>query len=365
MRRGVRVVLLLDAAAIAAAVAVVVLAAGLPLAARGRLDARAVAAVAVAAAAVAFALGAVLLVRAVARPVERLLGAAERLRGEAGLALLGDDAGGAGLGRAAVAFERLATALSEERSRLAAQVDALERARASLVRAERLATVGRLAAGVAHEIGNPLGAIAGYADLARGRVASGAPAPELDDFLARIAAETRRIDRIVRDLLDFARPAAPALGPVSISDALDDALRLARVQARFKAVAVELAIPEDLPAVRADRHRLAQVLLNVLLNAGDAMGGGGSVRVAARTSGATVEVDVADDGPGIPAADLARVFDPFFTTKPPGHGTGLGLAVCHGLMESFGGDISAENAPAGGAVLRLRFRAASSAVPAA
>jgi C4-dicarboxylate-specific signal transduction histidine kinase len=243
-------------------------------------------------------------------------------------------------------------------------VDELERAnraladaRESLVRTEKLATVGRLAAGVAHEVGNPLGAIAGYAEVARDRLRRGA-AGEADDFLARIGAEARRIDTIVHDLLDFARPAEPALAPVAVRAAVEAAVRLARPQPRFRGVEVALDLPAALPPALADARRLEQVLLNLLLNAGDAMGGAGRLEIGARAEAGVVEIAVADRGPGIPAGDLPRIFDPFFTTKPPGAGTGLGLSICHRLVESFGGSIEAANREGGGAVLRVRLRAA-------
>ncbi|WP_242371069.1 sensor histidine kinase [Anaeromyxobacter sp. SG26] len=375
MRPGVRPVLLLDLAAAGAAVAAVVLAAGLPLAARGALTPRALALVVVAGACAGVALGAALLFRAVARPVDRLLEAAERLGAGAHaealplLAPTGEPAASAGRGvaGAAVAFERLAGALVEERLRLAEKVAELERAngalvdaRESLVRAERLATAGQLASGIAHEVGNPLGAISGYAELARARLRDGRPAAlaQAAEFAERIAAETARIDRLVRDLLDLARPSAPEVRSVNVRGPLDAALRLARAQARFRAVDVTEAIPEDLPAVLADEQRLAQVLLNLLLNAGDATGGAGAVRVSAREDGPAVELAVEDGGPGFAAADLAHVFEPFFTTKPAGEGTGLGLAICRGIVEALGGEIRAGNAPGGGARVVLRLRRA-------
>jgi two-component system, NtrC family, sensor kinase len=366
-RATVRALLLLQLVALAAAVILLVLGLGLPLLGRGALSARALGTVAAIAGVALIALGAALLFRAVARPVERLLAAAERLGADAGLPLLGPpgDRESPGLGRAAVAFERLAGALGDERARLAAKVEELERANAELARAresllvsERLATVGRLASGIAHEVGNPLGAIAGYVELARNRVAAGAPAAEVDDFLARMGAETGRIDGIVRDLLAFARPAPPALAPTSVAAAVEGALRLARVQSRFRSVEVELAISPELPAVVADERRLGQVFLNLLLNAGDAMEGQGAVRIAAERAGDAVEVTVGDRGPGIAVEDRGRVFDPFFTTKEPGRGTGLGLAICHGILTSFGGAIAVGDRPGGGAELKLTFRAA-------
>ena len=373
MRSGIRPVLLLDLAAAGAAAAAVVLAAGLPLAARGALSPKALALVVLAGGAAGLALGAVLLFRAVARPMDRILAAGDRLgagaRGDA-LPLLAPPgepsmADGRGVAGAAVAFERLAGALADERVRLAEKVGELERANAalllareSLVRTERLATAGQLASGIAHEVGNPLGAISGYAELVRARLRDGGPAAvaQAAEFAERIVAETARIDRIVRDLLDLARPSAPEVRPVQVRGPLDAALRLARAQPRFRAVEVTEDVPADLPSALADEQRLAQVLLNLLLNAGDALSGAGAVRVSARADGATIELAVEDGGPGFAAADLPRVFEPFFTTKPAGQGTGLGLAICRGIVEALGGEIRAENAAGGGARVVVRLR---------
>lgn len=367
--RRLRLLLLLDVAAVGAAGAAVLLGLGLPLAAGGGVRAGEVALLALGVAAAGVAVGGLLLWRWVGQPVRRILDAAEALgAGAAGdlpfLAPPGEP-GGHGLSRAALAFERAGAALAAERARLADKVAELERANAellrareSLVTADRLATVGRLASGIAHEVGNPLGAITGYVELARARLRA-TPSPEVEDFLQRIGAEARRIDAIVRDLLDFARPAAPALAAVDVGAAVDAAVRLARVQARFRDVEVALDVPEPLRAL-ADERQLAQVLLNLLLNAADAVGGQGRVRVSARRGpGAEeVELEVADDGPGIAPEHLARVFDPFFTTKPPGQGTGLGLAVCHGIVGAFGGTITAANRAGGGASFRVALRAA-------
>jgi C4-dicarboxylate-specific signal transduction histidine kinase len=364
--------LALNAAALAAASAALLLAVALPLAGAGALRAPAVIALAAGEAVLVFVLGAAILARWVGRPVSRLLRAAERLEQEGGgLPVLGPpgEDGAPDLSRAAVAFERTVAALAAERARLAAKVVELEaanrglaEARESLLRAERLATVGRLAAGVAHEIGNPLGAVSGYVELARARLAAGRAAPEeVADFLARASAEAQRIDLIVRDLLDFARPAAVERVPVAVGEAVAAAVRLASVQARFAAVEVVLALPGALPPVLAEGRRLVQVFLNLLLNAGDAMGGRGRVRVEASHAAEWVEVVLADEGPGIPAEHLDRVFEPFFTTKDAGRGTGLGLSVCHGIVEGFGGSITAANRAGGGAAFRLRLHAAGAA----
>jgi two-component system NtrC family sensor kinase len=133
-------------------------------------------------------------------------------------------------------------------------------------------------------------------------------------------------------------------------------LRLATVQSRFKGVETEVDIPGDLPPVLAEERHLSQVILNLLLNAGDAMEGQGRVRVVGRRVGNRVEVEVSDSGPGIAKEDLPRIFDPFFTTKEPGEGSGLGLAICHSIVESLGGSIDASSGAKGGGVLTIRLR---------
>ncbi len=359
MRPSVRGLFLLQALALGAVAGVAVLALGLPLAARQALGLPGLALLSLLVALAVFGVGALLLLRSTARPVDRLLSAAARLRAGAGdLPILGgegDRARGDGAGsleRPAVAFERLAAALAEERERLAAKVReltasnaALAAAREGLLRAERLATVGRIAAGLAHEVGNPLGAVTGYAELAKGMLPPGCD-PELPGALERIAAAAARIDRTVRDLLDLARPMPPALGPVSLAGAVETALRLARGQARFREVEVEVALPPTMPAVLADEHRLVQVLLNLLLNASDAMKGRGKVRVTALTGppsppsplppgegeqrpvhveeGELVFLTVEDTGPGIAEADLPRVFESLLHHQGArsGHGPG-------------------------------------------
>ena len=358
--------LLLQAAGLAAVSVLLLVSGGLPLLARNALGPREFLLLVALDALVLLAAGAFILFRWVGRPLGRLLDAAGRLGAPGGLPPLGPpgDPGPPSLARAAVAFERTAAALQEERILLEGKVRELEatngrlgEAREGLLRQERLATVGRLAAGVAHEVGNPLGAITGYAALARAKLAGeGGP---VEDYLARIAAEAKRIDAIVRGLLDFARPSALELRPVSVAAAVEAAVRLARMQGRCRDLETELALPEGLPPALADERRLVQVLLNLLLNAGDATGGKGKAWISGAVEGGDLRIEVLDSGPGIPAEILPRVFDPFFTTKDPGDGTGLGLAVCHGILESFGGAI--EVAPSGaGARLVLRLRVAAS-----
>jgi signal transduction histidine kinase len=359
-----RLLLVLQLAAAAAVAAAGALALGLPLLAGRVLSAWALGGLVLVQALLVVAVGGRVLGRNLVAPLERLLRAASRLGRGGALPPLGppEDAHAGGPARAAIAFERIAAALADEQAQLRAKVAELEetnrmlgRAREQLARSERLAVVGQLAAGIAHEVGNPLGAVVGFAELARARLAGagGDGAHAAADCVARIAIEAKRIDGIVRDLLDFARPSPAAARGMSVPAAIEAAARLARAQPRCRDVSIALELAPELPLVRGDEGRLTQVFLNLLLNAGDAMGGRGTVRVGARVAGDQVEVEVADGGPGIPQEHLAQIFDPFFTTKPPGAGIGLGLSVCHRLVEAMGGTIQASNGERGGAVFRL------------
>jgi len=303
-------------------------------------------------AALVFAVTYVFMVRWIAGPAEALLVATERVGAGLDAPLLSD--AGPALGRLGTAFSRMESRLAEERARVRQQVAELQAmnleltaARDAAIRQEKLASVGRLAAGVAHEIGNPVSAILGYLELLK----ADGNAPR--DYVERIDRELQRIDRIVRDLLDYAKPRGTDLQAVKLRDVADRILRLARPQPRFRDLRIELQ--DDAPGAiaRADEHYLGQAILNLLQNAADAMEGKGTIRVflGADESRATLRVE--DEGPGIPPGDLPRLFDPFFTTKSPGQGTGLGLSLCHGWIEAMGGSLQASNRPGGGAELRI------------
>lgn len=231
----------------------------------------------------------------------------------------------------------------EEATRYAKE---LEQAQARLVRSERLASVGRLAAGLAHEIGNPIAAILGFEELL---LAGGLDEADQKDFLERMKRETERIHRILRDLLDFARPATNTLNadalatPGSVPNALDTARALLGPQKALRDVEMHLEVENDLPPVTLADEQLVQVLLNLLLNAADAVPAqGGRIDVRAKRYDQGVRVEVEDNGSGIAPEIRDRLFEPFTTTKEVGKGTGLGLAVCRGLLEGAGGSINAE-----------------------
>lgn len=308
----------------------------------------------------------VLLGRSIVRPVEELTRASEKIaRGRA------DDVrvpvrGAAEVARLAVAFNAMQAQLADERSALVRRLAELERAKRelesaqrSLVTSEKMASVGRLAAGVAHEIGNPLSAILGLVELVQ---TSDLPAEEQRELLRRVTKETERIHRIIRDLLDFARgdPAQPEDASCDLVEVVEDAVRLVGPQKDLRNVTIERRFAEDCPPARGAGARLAQVVLNLLLNAADAIEGEGVIRLEVHPidDGDRVELVVADTGPGIAKEVRDHLFEPFVSTKPAGQGTGLGLAVCHTIIERLGGTIDADDAPEGGARFTIRLPAA-------
>jgi two-component system NtrC family sensor kinase len=288
------------------------------------------------------------LTRLIVRPLDGLARAAERVAGGA-RRLLVPKTSVRELSELGTSFGIMTERLLEEEDKLRAKIDEVERAterlkeaQDRLVRSERLASVGRLAAGLAHEIGNPISALMGLQDL----VLAGGLSPEEErDFMQRMRRETERIHRILRDLLQFARPAAQPLSeepqePGDVEVAVRDTAALVAPQRSLKEVSLELELASDLPAVRLGHEQLMQVILNLVMNAADAVGAGGKIRVAAERSSGGVRLLVEDDGPGVDPRVVAQLFEPFVTTKEVGKGTGLGLAVCRGLVEAAGGSIA-------------------------
>lgn len=214
--------------------------------------------------------------------------------------------------------------------------------REQLIRSEKLASVGQLAAGVAHEIGNPLAAILGYVDILRAELTSAGTlsADERRDALERVKAETQRINRIIRDLLEYSRPSHEEASPTDPLRVVSSAQALLAPQSRFRKIAVVFQPAQGpWPSVLVSAGRLTQVLVNLLLNAADAMEGQGTILVSCSEEGERVRLTVADEGPGIPADLQRKIFDPFFTTKAPGRGTGLGLSISRAIVESLDGTL--------------------------
>jgi signal transduction histidine kinase len=295
------------------------------------------------------------LTRLIVRPVDALAHAAERVASGARkfavprTAVLELTALGSSL-------HTMTERLIAEEDKLRNKVNEVEHAtlslretQAQLVRSERLASVGRLAAGLAHEIGNPIAALMGLEDLL---LDGGLEPDEQRDFLQRMRRETERVHRILRDLLEFARPSAATSEPPQPGDvesAIHDTAALVMPHPALREVDLALDVHRDLPLVALGREQLVQVLLNLVLNAADAVGPGGHIRIEASATARAVSLTVSDDGPGVAAAVRERLFEPFVTTKDIGKGTGLGLAVCRGLVEAVGGTIELDTTAARGA----------------
>jgi two-component system, NtrC family, sensor kinase len=339
-------------------------------------------------------MGSLLLSRVIINPLKRLVQMSERIA-EGDLESPTGTSGGDEVGKLFSSFTHMASRLREDRAKMEEYIQSLEkvnrelrRAQDEVIRSEKLASIGRLAAGVAHEVGNPTGAILGYLDLL---IKGGLTPGEEREILRRTGNEAERVRRIIRELLDFARPSPRMEEEVEINQVIDRALSLLSHQKKvWEQIRVVKKFQPDLPKWKGDSHQLQQVMVNLFLNAADALssadpaqtGKERELRITTRAllleeaSGrldappqrrkedspgrnysllrsrrdpqdslprevrAALEVEVEDTGPGIPPEALGKVFEPFYSTKPPGEGTGLGLAICLRILESYGGKIS-------------------------
>jgi signal transduction histidine kinase/ActR/RegA family two-component response regulator len=259
-------------------------------------------------------------------------------------------------------------ALAADNARLYEQVRSqlreLQETQAQLLQAGKMAAVGKLVAGVAHELNNPLAVVLGQADL----LTQSTRDPDVLKRTDKIRTSARRAAKIVRELTTFARPQPTALADVKIADVVDHALDLRRQALSVRGVGLSVEAAPDLPLLHADEVQLQQVVLNLLLNAEYAVTQSGrppKIVVRLTGEGDWVRLAVSDSGPGIRPEVLPRIFEPFFTTKPIGEGTGLVLSISFRIVEAHGGRISAESAPDGGAKFVVSLpavaRAASSA----
>jgi len=218
----------------------------------------------------------------------------------------------------------------------------------AVARAEKLAAVGRLAAGVVHEINNPLATISACAESLEARLNEGAfdSSPERDDlreYLGLIRSEAFRCKSITMGLLDFSRTRASQHVTIDLADVIRSAARLLSHQKRSPEVQFILEIAVDLHPVSGDPGQLQQAVIALAANGFDAMGDSGTLSIVAHNSDEQVVVEVSDTGVGIPPENLAKIFEPFFTTKEIGRGTGLGLAVCYGILTEHGGTLDVQS----------------------
>jgi two-component system NtrC family sensor kinase len=311
------------------------------------------------------------------------------------------------IGQLISSFNRMIERLKENQESLDDHLRSLEsanrqlkQAQEELIRTEKLASIGRFAAGVAHEVGNPLGAILGYTSILQ---QGGIEREEEKDYLNRIEKEIERINRIVRELLDFSRPSKFEIREVNVNKVVENALSLLSYQKNFKNIQTQLNLQLNLPLIKGDDSQLSQVLINIILNGVDAMPDGGTLAIQSeeylvedsfpirkhrpyptRRRGDPMESDylhlrkadpisvlltkfskgdrlvrirISDTGVGIKKEDLERIFDPFFTTKSPDKGTGLGLSISLRIVESMGGEIRVESEIGKGSAFELYFPA--------
>ncbi len=237
--------------------------------------------------------------------------------------------------------------------------DNLRRTQEQLVHSEKLAAVGQLISGVAHELNNPLTAILGYSQLL---TSSGQMGPQGMEYSDKLYKQAQRTHRIVQNLLSFARQHKPERMPVRINQVVEDTLALRDYDLRMSNIRVNLELAPDLPVTAADPYQLQQVFLNLVNNAVDAIlerSTDGDLWVRTGANGDKLFIEFTDSGPGV--QDASRVFDPFYTTKPVGKGTGLGLSICYGIITEHGGTIRVRNIPTRGAsfTIELPFQPAA------
>lgn len=274
-----------------------------------------------------------LVVRTISRPLQRITLAAVRVtEGNYGTEVEGrqsnDEIG------------LLATSFNEMSRKMANDIEQLKNLNEQLTRTEKLAAMGTLAAGVAHEVNNPLASISSLIQLMQAK-------QNLDESteenLRLIQTQIQRITQVTKDMMDFARVRPAAKSLININDISDTALRLASFDKSFQRLQLTKDYAVDLPKILVDSDQLQQVFLNIFLNARDAMPNGGELSIKTSNGDNSIKVEISDNGIGIDENSAKQIFDPFFTTKPTGKGTGLGLAVCYGIITAHGGKIEVSN----------------------
>ena len=299
--------------------------------------------------------GIVLLSRIVVKPIHKLLRmTAEYKEGDIVPSLA--EASRNEIGELSRSLNIMLRRLDDNKRELKAHIESLEKANKELqqaqdeiIRSEKLASVGRLAAGIAHEIGNPIGIILGYLDLLR---SNGITEEERRDFLTRTESEITRINQIIRELLDFSRPSKGEQVETHVHELIMDTVKMLDPQSMMEHIQVALDLGAEDDRVSADPNALQQVFVNIIMNAADALAAkdplktgrsGKELRIRSTNIDGSLLLSFSDTGPGIATDEVPHIFDPFYTTKEPGKGTGLGLSVCYRIVEGLGGKIRAES----------------------
>jgi signal transduction histidine kinase len=277
------------------------------------------------------------------------------------------------LSKLSKALNGMINRISEDKKALRSAVDSLEKsnlelkkAQEEVIRAEKLASIGRLSSGIAHEIGNPIGIVTGYLELLKNEDIAD---HEKKEYILRITKEIHRMDTVIRQLLDLSRPSSIETKTVSVHEIIDDISNVLSVQPLMSKIKLIWSLKAENDTVHVDPNQLRQVFINLAINAADAIAAKGdpehgrliieSVNPAAETEVSSVEktlkITFVDNGTGIPSEHLGSIFDPFFTTKEPGKGTGLGLSVCFMIVESMGGAIHVESREGEGTTMTIQL----------
>ncbi len=232
---------------------------------------------------------------------------------------------------------------------------------AQLIQSQKLASIGELSSGIAHEINNPLAIIGQEVEWIRHvakeiEAGSGLTIADMQDSVQEITRQVERCRDITHKLLDFARKKEPLIQAVDLNKLIEDMVRLVEREAKQHGIAIERHYGQNVPPVRTDGPLVRQVVLNILNNATYAIQKEGVITVTTKESeDGSADIVISDTGSGIPKEDLNKIFDPFFTTKPPGKGTGLGLSICHGIISRLGGTIAVESEVGRGTMFSIRL----------
>jgi signal transduction histidine kinase len=311
-------------------------------------------------------LGSLLLTRYLINPLEKLIKVTENIT-EGYFPQKLAPSGRNEIGTLSASLSRMSEKLNEDRKKISQNIQSLEesnrelkKAQDEVFRSEKLASVGKLAAGVAHEIGNPIGIIMGYIEILRQNMNQ---QEENTDTLQRVENEIMRIDKIIRELLSFSIPSKTTLLPTQINQMIEETASLISHQKAFNTIILEMNLQSGLPYVMADKQQFQQVMINLFINAMDAMPDGGKLIVTTEPYTAAnkdtppsppdIRIIAEDTGEGIGKEHINRIFDPFYTTKSAGKGTGLGLSVSLRIIESFGGKISVKSSPGKGTAFTI------------
>jgi signal transduction histidine kinase len=319
--------------------------------------------------------GLYLLSRIAVKPIHRLLKMTEGYKGGDIMPLF-DQSSRDEIGDLSRSLNIMLKRLEENKSELKANISSLEKANEELqqaqdeiIRSEKLASIGRLAAGIAHEIGNPMGIILGYLEMIKkGDITE----DEKEDFTNRMESEITRINQVIQQLLDFSRPSSGKSEKTYAHKLIMNTLNILKPQPMMENIHIDLDLRAPSDTIHANPNQLQQVFLNIMINAADALADKAdainkgseineakasidqkNLTIKSENTGDAINLRFIDNGPGVPEEELAHIFDPFYTTKAPGRGTGLGLSVCYRIVEGLEGSIRAESAVGEGTTIMI------------